>query len=64
MTVKKLEIILRRSPIGHPIPQRLVLKALGLRRIRQCVVREDQPTIRGMVAKVSHLVEVRPHASR
>jgi len=63
MTAKKLDIILRRSPIGHPPPQRRVLKALGLRHIRQCVVRDDQPAIRGMVNKVSHLVEVRPHAS-
>ncbi|HTP41303.1 MAG TPA: 50S ribosomal protein L30 [Nitrospiria bacterium] len=59
----KLEITLRRSPIGHPDTQRRVLKALGLRRLRQCVVRDDHPTIRGMVNKVAHLVEVRSHAS-
>lgn len=63
IAMKKLEITLRRSPNGHPIPQRRVLKALGLRRVRQSVVRVDHPTIRGMVAKVSHLVEVRPHAA-
>ncbi|MBI3620576.1 MAG: 50S ribosomal protein L30 [Nitrospirae bacterium] len=61
--MKKLDIILRRSPHGHPIPQRRVLKALGLRRVRQCVVRNDHPSIRGMINKVSHLLEVRPHAS-
>ncbi|HUJ79026.1 MAG TPA: 50S ribosomal protein L30 [Nitrospiria bacterium] len=61
--MKQLDIILRRSPIGHPATQRRVLKALGLRRLRQRVVREDHPTIRGMVAKVAHLVEVRTHAA-
>jgi large subunit ribosomal protein L30 len=45
------------------MPQRRVLKALGLRRVRQCVVRNDHPSIRGMINKVSHLLEVRPHAS-
>jgi large subunit ribosomal protein L30 len=60
---KKLEIVLRRSPVGQPLTQRRVVKALGLRRLRQCVVRDDHPTIRGMVAKISHLVEVRVHAS-
>jgi large subunit ribosomal protein L30 len=60
---KRLEIVLRRSPVGCPITQRRVVRALGLRRLRQCVVRDDHPTIRGMVAKISHLVEVRTHAS-
>jgi large subunit ribosomal protein L30 len=61
--MKQLEITLCRSPYGHPMPQRRVLKALGLRRVRQCVVRNDHPSIRGMINKVSHLLEVRPHAS-
>ena len=34
------------------------MRGLGLRRIRHEVVREDTPAIRGMVAKVSHLVEI------
>jgi large subunit ribosomal protein L30 len=55
---KQLRIILRRSPIGHPDQLRRVLLALGLRRIRQWVVRPDHPTVRGMVRKVHHLVEV------
>ena len=58
-----LEIILRRSPIGHPKKHRRILKALGLRRIRQRVVRADHPAVRGMAEKISHLLEVRAHAA-
>jgi large subunit ribosomal protein L30 len=47
-----------RSGIGRPRTQREVLRSLGLRRIRHEVEREDTPAIRGMVAKISHLVEI------
>ncbi len=47
-----------RSTIGRPQPQRDVMNSLGLRRIRHVVEREDSPGVRGMVAKVTHLVEV------
>ena len=53
-----LRITLRKSMIGRPAHQRQVLAGLGLRRIDQSVVRADTPTIRGMIAKVAHLVEV------
>lgn len=54
-----IRITLRRSQIGRPARQRQVLAGLGLRRIGQSVSRADTPAVRGMVAKVSHLVEVR-----
>jgi large subunit ribosomal protein L30 len=38
--------------------QRATVRALGLRRIRDTVVHEDSPQIRGMIKKVNHLVEV------
>lgn len=47
-----------RSPIGFPRGQRDVLRSLGLRRIRHEVVRPDTEAVRGMVNKISHLVEV------
>lgn len=47
-----------RSAIGRPPSQRAVLGSLGLRRIRHEVEREDTPAVRGMVAKIPHLVEV------
>lgn len=62
----KLKITLRRSRIGSTPRQREVLRGLGLRRINSSVLRPDDPAIRGMVTKVSHLVEVVavPEASR
>ncbi len=47
-----------KSAIGRPEKQKRTLKALGLRKMNAAVVHEDKPEIRGMVAKVSHLVEV------
>jgi len=55
-----LRIILRKSMIGRRQHQRQVLAGLGLRRINHSVVRADTPSIRGMIAKVRHLVEVVP----
>ena len=54
--MKKLKITQVRSVIGHPQPQKLTMKALGLRRIRHHVIKNDTPHIRGMIAKVNHLV--------
>lgn len=47
-----------RSRIRRPKNQKLTLDALGLKKLNQVVEHEDIPQIRGMVAKVSHLVEV------
>ncbi len=54
----QLKITLRRSRIGTTPRQRDVLRGLGLRRINSSVRRPDDPAIRGMVAKVFHLVAV------
>ncbi len=55
----KLEITLTRSLIGRSKDQRETVKALGLRKLNQTVVKEDNPAIRGMIKKVSHLVTVK-----
>jgi len=55
---RELRITLVRSLIGYPQRQRETAKGLGLRKINSQVVRPDRPEIRGMVAKVSHLVKV------
>jgi large subunit ribosomal protein L30 len=47
-----------RSGIGCPVEMRETLKALGLRRMHQTVERKDSPEVRGMIAKIPHLVEV------
>ncbi|WLD93545.1 50S ribosomal protein L30 [Alkalihalobacillus sp. AL-G] len=56
---KKLEVTLTRSIIGRPENQRVTVKTLGLRKMHQTVVHEDNAAIRGMVGKVSHLVTVK-----
>ncbi len=47
-----------RSYIQAPVKQKLVVKGLGFTRLNQVITREDSPSIRGMVAKVPHLVEI------
>lgn len=47
-----------KSPIGYQKSQREVLRSLGLRRIRHRVERQDTPEVRGMIAKIPHLVRV------
>jgi large subunit ribosomal protein L30 len=53
-----LRIKLVRSTIGRPYDQERTVRSLGLRRLNHTVVRPDNPSIRGMVTKVRHLVEV------
>ncbi|MBA2876745.1 50S ribosomal protein L30 [Thermaerobacillus caldiproteolyticus] len=55
---KKLAITLTRSVIGRPEDQRVTVRTLGLRKLHQTVVHNDNPAIRGMINKVSHLVKV------
>ncbi|KYD33061.1 50S ribosomal protein L30 [Parageobacillus toebii] len=56
---KKLAITLTRSVIGRPEDQRITAKTLGLRKMHQTVVHNDNPAIRGMINKVAHLVKVK-----
>lgn len=58
--VKKQTIKIRyfRSCIGRPERHKRVVRGLGLRKLNQVVERPDTPEIRGMVAKVPHLVEI------
>ncbi|NLM76368.1 MAG: 50S ribosomal protein L30 [Clostridiaceae bacterium] len=53
-----LRITLKRSTIRSKEDQKATVAALGLRKIGQTVVQKDNPQIRGMINKVSHLVEV------
>ena len=54
----KLYITWVKSDIGYEKSQRRTLKALGLHRLNHSVSHNDSPSIRGMIAKVKHLVEV------
>jgi len=53
-----LKITLKRSPIGFSESQKRTVRALGLRKLHQTVYHRDDPSIRGMIAKVAHLVQV------
>ncbi len=55
---KVIKIKQVRSGIGFPRKQRDVLRGLGFRRLQQVVERPDNPSIRGMVQKIPHLVEI------
>ncbi|MBM7853844.1 large subunit ribosomal protein L30 [Desulfohalotomaculum tongense] len=54
----KLKITLVKSPIGRSAKQRITVKTLGLKKVNGSVIQEDTPQIRGMIAKVSHMVKV------
>ena len=54
----KLRVTQIRSVIDRPKDQKATVRRLGLLRIRHSVVKEDRPDIRGMIAKVAHLVSV------
>jgi large subunit ribosomal protein L30 len=47
-----------RSFIGCPRSMRQTVRGLGFRRMNQVLEREDTPSIRGMIARVHHLVEI------
>ena len=53
-----VKVTLVNSPIGFKKNQAVVVKGLGLRRIRHTVELKDTPDTRGMIHKVRHLVEV------
>ncbi len=53
-----IKVKLVKSTIGRKQDQIATVKALGLRKIRHVVEHNDTPQIRGMINKVSHLVEV------
>jgi len=55
---KRIRITLVRSPIGYSLRQKRTVRALGLRRMHQSIEQHDGPVVRGMIAKVEHLVAV------
>ena len=55
---KTLRITLVRSPLGTSRRHKATVRALGLTRIHQMVEQADTPQLRGMLAKVAHMVKV------
>ena len=58
MPDKKLKVTLTKSMIGLSPKQEATVRALGLRRLRQSVNHDDSPSVRGMIAKVPHVLSV------
>ena len=56
--MKRLKVTLKHSPIGRNKNQLENVKGLGLRRLGHSRVLENTPSVRGMVKKIMHLVEV------
>jgi large subunit ribosomal protein L30 len=56
--VPRLKVTQTRSVIDRPKDQKDTVRRLGLHRLHDSVVKDDKPEIRGMIAKVSHLVRV------
>ena len=54
----KIQLKWVRSAICSPVKHKLVVKGLGFTRLNQVIERPDNPAIRGMVAKIPHLVEI------
>ncbi len=55
---KTLTVVQVSSPIGRQKDQRATLIGLGLNKMNRSRQLEDTPSVRGMIAKVSHLVRV------
>jgi len=54
----KIQLKYVRSAICTPVKHKLVIKGLGFTRLNQVIERQDTPSVRGMVAKVPHLVQI------
>ena len=60
MASSRIAVRLTRSGIGRPEKQRVVLRGMGLTKLRKVVELPDTPETRGMIEKVKHLVRIEP----
>lgn len=63
VTSEVLQITLKRSGIGGTRRQRETLRGLGLTRREKTVLRNNSPSLQGMIRRVQHLIEVRTYGS-
>lgn len=56
---KKLQVKLVKSGIGFSKDQKATIEALGLKKLHSMVVHADNPSVRGMIFKIQHLLEVK-----
>ncbi len=57
-TAGEISVTLKKSGIGKAKDQKATIKGLGFKRLNQTVTLKDTPSVRGMINKISHLVEV------
>jgi large subunit ribosomal protein L30 len=57
-TIKKLRITYVHSAIGYSVRHKATISALGFHRLHETVEKVDSPSLRGMLSKVAHLVEI------
>lgn len=55
---RKVRVTLVKSPIGYKKDQRATAEALGLRKMNASAVHTETPQVRGMINKISHLLQV------
>ena len=55
---KQIKVKWVKSAIGKPAYQMKTIRGLGFRRLNQVLSVPDQPAVRGMITRVSHLVKV------
>mgnify|MGYP006274864173 CR=1 FL=1 len=55
---KRIRVTLVKSPIGYNHHQKKIIKTLGLRKMNASVELSDTPSIRGMLNKVPHLIQI------
>ncbi len=53
-----IRVTLKKSPIGNPKDQKATAVALGLRKVGAVAELPDNPSVRGMIFKIKHLLEV------
>jgi large subunit ribosomal protein L30 len=54
----KIKVKQVRSAINRPQRQKRTIQALGLKKLNQVVEHDDTPAIKGMIAKVAHMIEL------
>lgn len=61
--MSQLRVTLERSTIGNPRDQKDTARTLGLTRMHKTVTLADNPSIRGMLFKIRHLIRVQEQES-
>jgi large subunit ribosomal protein L30 len=56
--MSRLKIVQIRSAIGRQKVQKVTIRTLGIHRLHEAVIQDDTPQIRGMIARVRHLLRV------